>query len=218
MKVVVITGTSRGIGKALSEKFLNENYKVIGTSPSGDDTIVHKNFVPVPLEITSNISRETCVQKISEHTPSVDVLINNAGMLHEKDEGEEINIDALEQTFAVNLVGLVSFCENMIPLLRPQGEIVNISSRRGSLHDPHKDALFPAYSMSKAALNMYTQKLALRLNEKAIVSSVHPGSVKTDLNPDGEITPEEAASAIFTLVQKEKQTGNFWYKGEMFPW
>lgn len=218
MKTVIITGTSRGIGRATAEKFLNEGYFVIGTSQTGTCPITHKNFLACALEITSKESRELCAQKIIQEKKNIDILINNAGIFHKKDDGEIPNTEALEQTFAVNIIGLIAFSELIIPHINKHGEIINISSRRGSLEDPHKDALYTAYSMSKAALNMYTRKLACRLGDAITISSIHPGSVKTDLNPDGKISPEEAASDIFALVLQQKETGQFWYKGKQFPW
>jgi NAD(P)-dependent dehydrogenase (short-subunit alcohol dehydrogenase family) len=75
------------------------------------------------------------------------------------------------------------------------------------------------YKISKAALNMVTRCLAIRLDGQITVSSVHPGWVKTDMGgDDADIEPEEAAEDIFTLANSQVETGQFWFKGEKFPW
>lgn len=96
-----------------------------------------------------------------------------------------------------------------------------MSSSAGSLarsKEPDDDE-YPAYRISKTALNMYTRTLAVRLNGMVTVSSVHPGWVKTDMGgSDADREPEEAAEDIFKLANSHVETGQFWFKGEKFPW
>ena len=79
---------------------------------------------------------------------------------------------------------------------------------------------YPSYKISKAALNMYTRTLALRLKESdIIVSSVHPGWARTDMGgQDADISPEEAAEGIYGVATSKPETGQFWFRGKHLPW
>lgn len=220
MKTVLITGASRGIGGALAKRFLANGDRVIGTSRSGEVEMVHANFSCLPLELTDSKSIATCVQKIGEQTKSIDILVNNAGIWHSKDDTLEIHSLPLRETFDVNVFGTIEFTEKILPLMGQNGHILNVSSRRGSLEYIVKtDGSYPDYCLSKAALNMFTRLLSVRLKGRVTVSSVHPGFVQTDMNEgEGDFTPEEAAEDIFALTMKPIETGQFWFKGEKFPW
>ena len=101
---------------------------------------------------------------------------------------------------------------------------MNISSTAGSLSLVGKVSHFmghyPAYKISKAALNMYTCVLALELaNTGIIVSSVHPGWVKTDIGgQEADLTPQQAAEGIYTVATMRPESGGFWFAGEPLPW
>ncbi len=218
MKTIVITGASRGIGRALAEKFLSNGDFVIGTSRSGDAKFTHENLVMIPLEISDARSREAASEQIAELGKRIDILVNNAGIFHPKDEQQAVDIDVARATLEANALGPIDFTERIVSLMNEGGHIVNVSSRRGSMEFT-QESLYPAYGISKAVLNMFTRILAARLKGKVTVSSVHPGYVKTDMNEgQGEIEPEEAANDIFVLANSNVETGGFWYKGERFPW
>ncbi len=231
MKTILITGISRGIGCALAHKFLDEGYFVIGTSQNGTIDYTHQNLNIFKLEITSTDSIETCVTNISSliqnRNSKIDILINNIGTLEDDNETKVI-VEKLRTTLEVNLIGTINFTEHTIPHLSNNAHIVNISSQAGSLQDievfehSHAPLRYPAYKISKAALNMYTRTLALRLrheNTNITVSSVHPGWVRTDMGgADAPLTPEEAAAYIYELGISRPETGQFWFKGEKYPW
>lgn len=223
MRVVLITGISRGIGKALAKKFLTEGCFVLGTSVSGDVDYTDQNLVVFQLDLSSAESISQCVQAISQSEKKIDILINNAGILNDEDNTAVV-IEKLRKTLEVNLIGTVDFTERIIPLMNNGGHIINISSTAGSLEQvgctSHFLGYYPSYKISKAALNMYTRTLALRLKNSAIiVSSVHPGWVKTDIGgQEADIFPEEAAENIFTFAVSKPETGQFWFNGEKLPW
>ena len=218
MKTVVVTGASRGIGKALVQEFLKRGDFVVGTSRTGDDSIKHPNFVMVPMELTDPRSREACARMIVSFGKKIDVLINNAGIFHPKDEQVAVDVTTLQETLVANLYGPVVLSERLLAAMAHGGHIVNISSRRGSL-DYTKEHFYPCYSISKAGLNMYTRKLAARERGRLIVSAVHPGFVRTDMNEgEGDISAEEAARHIVRLTHSGLETGQFWYEGKNFPW
>ncbi|HEY4503535.1 MAG TPA: SDR family NAD(P)-dependent oxidoreductase [Candidatus Paceibacterota bacterium] len=226
MKIVCITGISRGIGKALAHKFINEGYFVIGTSITGDVDFGRDNLKLFKLDLLEPKSIKECASGIekllsmdsNDNSKKIDIHINNAGALF--DEGENtVVIDKLRKTLEVNLIGPIDFTERILPLINNGGHIVNISSSAGSLEKVHH-ADYPAYKISKCALNMFTTYLAFRLKNKITVSSIHPGRVKTDMGAwKGDMTTDESAKYIFdTAIDKNIETGQFWYKREKFPW
>lgn len=215
MKTAFITGASRGIGRALAERFLSGGNRVIGTSRSGAAPFNHPNLLLLPLELSNTASRAACIKKIDAN---IDIFINNAGMWHAKDNKEVIDPDTLRETLEVNLIGPVDVAERIVPLMNDGGHIINISSRRGSMEFT-TECLYPCYAISKAGLNMFTRLLAARLKGRVTVSCVHPGFVKTDMNEgDGERTTEEVAEELYRFINSGVETGHFWYKGERYPW
>ena len=116
-KIALITGASKGIGKALSEKMLNENFFVIGTSRSGEiKNFEHKNFYPLKLDLSNTESIENAHREIFGNFKHIDFLINNAGIGPDLDtlipEKESFNL-----TFDVNVTGTVFFTEPLIELI-----------------------------------------------------------------------------------------------------
>lgn len=211
-KIVLITGASKGIGKALAEKFLQEKYIVIGTSRTGKfEDFSHQNFHPIQLDVTDATSIKNAHKHIFDNFKRIDVLINNAGI------GPDLNaptpeLDSFNLTFQVNVTGAVFFTEPLIPLIPNNGIILNISSIMGSISEC-KSSDSVAYRMSKSALNMYTKILQNRLKNNIKVASIHPGWVKTTIaSPlkNGNLTPEQSANNIFDFFSKDFESGTYW--------
>lgn len=218
MKTIFITGVSRGIGKALAQRFLDAGDFVIGTSTSGTADWSHNDLRLIQLDLANPESISKCVKATKALDKKIDILINNAGIWSGREDDPVIYIDLLRKTLEVNLIGTLDLTEQLIPLINDGGHIVNVSSRAGSLSYVH-EAEYPDYKISKAALNMGTRMLAIALKDKITVSSVHPGWVKTDMGgEEADIEPEEAAEDIFKLANSQVETGQFWFKGEKFPW
>lgn len=223
MKTVVITGVGKGIGKALAEKFIAEEYRVIGTTLTGEVSVTSVQAYSLNLSDLRSVAR--AAGDILGIAESIDILINNAGVL--LDENYTItDVELLRKTLEVNLIGTIAFTEALKErVVATDGHIVNISSTAGSLTladgspTSHYPRHYPAYKISKAAINMYTRTLAVDLAGKATVSSVHPGWTKTDMGgEEADFTPEEAAEGIFTIATSKPETGQFWYKEKKLPW
>lgn len=231
MKTILITGISRGIGKALAQKFLTEGHTVLGTSQTGAVDFTDEKLDVVQLDLSSSNSIKTCTDTIAslltDSNKKIDILINNAGAMPDSDD-VHVQIDKLRQTLEINLIGTIDFTEQILPFIEHNGHIINISSQAGSisdadiLADTHEPYHYPAYKISKAALNMYTRTLAVRMTHEETgitVSSIHPGWVRTDMGgTDAPLTPAEAASDIYILALSNPETGQFWYKGNKYPW
>ncbi len=222
MSTVVITGIGKGIGKALAEKFVAEGYTVIGTTHLGEAAIA--GVQAYKLDLADSKSIEDAARDIRAAAPMLDIMINNAGVLLDEDE-TSLDPELLRKTLEVNVIGTAAFTKALTEsIVASGGHIVNISSTAGSLalaggSASHFPLHYPAYKISKAALNMYTRTLATELKGKVIVSSVHPGWVQTDMGgEEADITPAEAAEGIFNVAISKPETGQFWFKGKKLPW
>lgn len=212
-KTALITGASKGIGKALAKKMLNEGFIVIGTSRSGKiNDIEGKDFHSIKLDLSNPGSIENAHKEILKKFKGIDILINNAGIGPDLytyyPERKSFNL-----TFDINVNGTVFFTEPLIESINENGAILNISSKMGSLNVCElTDSV--AYRMSKSALNMYTKILANRLKGKIKVASIHPGWVKTTIIEsnitNGRLTPKESAENIFNFIKMDYESGTFW--------
>lgn len=219
-KTVFITGVSRGIGKALAEKFLKENYEVIGTSTSSKAEIKNKNLIMLKLDLSLPKSIEQCVKDFEKLNKKIDILINNAGIWSgEEKDIQLLDLSHLRKVLEVNLFGTIDLTNKLIKFVKSPSKIINISSSAGSLNKVYH-ADYPDYSISKAALNMYTRTLAIKLHpKKIIVASVHPGWVKTDMGgSNADIEPDVAAKEVYERITTLNETGQFWFKQDKFPW
>ena len=220
MKTVIITGVSKGIGHATARKFLAEGWYVIGTSTKNTTDIDSPNFTLITLDYSDSASIAEGVSKIKKLGKKVDVLMNNAAVFLDK-IGERIDVEALATTLKINVVGTVSFTEQIVPLMNVNGHVINISSMAASLTDPIEWGwITPAYKMSKVAINMYTRVLAEQLKDEHItVSSIDPGWVRTDMGgEEAPKLPEEAATDIYNLAISNIESGQFWLEGKKRGW
>jgi NAD(P)-dependent dehydrogenase (short-subunit alcohol dehydrogenase family) len=211
MSTILITGTSQGIGHALTRLLLINGYSVIGTNTTGIDNINENNYKSFALDLSNLDSIDAFEKKLRIENIKIDILINNAGI------GPDLNFDlpeeiSFQKTFDVNVTGTTFFTEQMLQYLNVGGKIINISSKMGSIDVCEKNDSV-AYRMSKAALNMYTKILSNRLEGKQFVASVHPGWVRTNIsksNINGRLSPEESAQKIFEFMSSDFKTGTFW--------
>jgi NAD(P)-dependent dehydrogenase (short-subunit alcohol dehydrogenase family) len=209
---ILITGASRGIGRALAEVFAANRYHVVGTSRTGlADGTVMPGVEMLPLDLSQPATVQAFAQALQARNLRFDVLVNNAGI------GPDLDTDlpqenTLRQTLEVNLTGTLLLTELLLPLLNSNGKIVNVSSKMGSV-SLCAGADSVAYWVSKAALNMYTKVLANRLAGQAKVAALHPGWVRTTISPgnvNGRLSAEESAAGVYDFVASNFATGVYW--------
>ncbi len=223
MQTILITGVDSGIGRATAQKFLDEGFFVLGTSLVGNVDFQNENLKVFQIDLLSDESINNCVQEIKNFGKKIDILINNAGVMLDKEETTVVK-EKLRKTLEVNLIGLIDFTEKVLSEVNEGGHILNITSVAGSMYKTENGVSrmpnhYPSYKISKYALNMYTKTLAMRLKEKIIVSAVHPGLTRTNMGgQEANISPEESAQDIFNFAVTKPETGQFWFKGERYPW
>jgi 3-oxoacyl-[acyl-carrier protein] reductase len=203
-KTVLITGGSRGIGKACATLFASLNADVIITYNTDHDTaertltgLAHGgNHGLYQLDQSQPKNVERFFDKVLQHYPKIDVLINNAGVYIEH-KINEVTYDewlqSWEDTIGTNLNGVANLCffasRHMIH--NGEGKIINISSRGAFRGEPDH----PAYAASKAGLNAMSQSLAVSLAPHNVsVHIIAPGFVETDMTSD--LLNSEAGKAI----------------------
>jgi NAD(P)-dependent dehydrogenase (short-subunit alcohol dehydrogenase family) len=198
-KRVLVTGGSRGIGRAVSIAFAERGATVAvlyqRNEVAAAETLAalngagHRAF---KCDISQPADVSKTVQEVSSALGAIDVLINNAGIgiYHPlADSTYEQWQAAWQATLATNLIGPANLCYCVAHKMIEQGggRIVNISSRGAFRGEPTK----PAYGASKAALNSLTQSLALALAPyNILVAAVAPGFVNTELTADRLASPE----------------------------
>lgn len=154
MPIVLITGTSKGIGKSIAEEFLNNNYQVIGMDRL-ESSITNNNYTHYKLDIFKDEL---------PNLPNIDILINNAGTQNDNDI--DINLKG-----TIKVTEKYAFQENIKSVLF----IASSSASSG--------AEFPSYCASKGGILAYMKNVAIRISKyKATSNSISPGAVLTDLN------------------------------------
>lgn len=220
MKHVVITGANRGIGLELSRHYNAEGWKVTGvcreTSP---ELMKYAAFVIEDVDVTSKDSLERLVAALRGQT--IDLLINNAGVLHDDILGS-LDIDSLRLQMEVNAFAPLLICEALLPNMKTGSKIANITSRMGSIGDNDSGGRY-GYRASKAAFNAFGRSLAIDLKERGIaVAQLHPGFVKTRMvDYAGIITTEESVAGLTARISalNLENSGSFWHcNGEELPW
>lgn len=200
---VLVTGASRGLGRALVEEALRRGARRIYAGARQPAVHADGRIVPLTLDITNRAHIRAVVEKIA----SLDVLINNAGIAHFNDLDDRVG---LERLLAVNLFGPYDVTQALLPALaRSQGSIVNVLSLASLAAVPFD----PLYSISKAAALSLSQSLRALLAARGMsVHIVLPGPIDTDMTRGWQIpkaSAESAAQAIFDGVERGEE--------EIFP-
>ena len=217
---IVITGTNRGIGLELVKQYMQAGHKVWALCRQPSSELQNSGATIIEnIDLSSNNFTEIIKEKLA--AVSIDLLINNAGILHSETLAE-INYQTIEQQFQVNSIAPLKVSEALLPNLKEGSKIALVSSRMGSIADNTSGGLY-GYRMSKAALNAAGQSLAQDLKSQGIsVAILHPGFVQTDMvNHQGDISAETAASRLKSVIEDLtlENSGSFWHSnGTELPW
>lgn len=229
-RTALVTGANRGIGRAVAHQLARRGYHVILTSRTEEGRTVAAEMVTEGLRVDYyplDVANEQSIAELTEYLAAeffqLDVLINNAGIHYDTFQTTlTADFGIVEEALRVNTIGPWRISKALMPLLKasPQGHVVNVSSSSGSFVDSWPGT--PAYSMSKAALNMLTLKMAADLRDTNVkVNAVCPGWVRTDMGGRAAPrSPEEGAASVLWAADlpADGPSGGFFRDGERVAW
>ena len=187
-KTAIITGCNRGIGKAILEKFAENgaivyaNARKIGSLDEIALSLSKKyktQIIPIYFDVTDDMAVKECFIRIRKEQSHLDVLVNNAGIMHDALLGM-IDRKTVQDTFAVNVFAVMNLIQYAIKFMSRQnsGSIINMASIVGV----EGSAGQAVYSASKGAIIALTKTAAKELSSKGIrVNAIAPGMIDTDL-------------------------------------
>ena len=175
--VVLITGVSSGIGRAVANAFAAKGFEVFGTSRNPQRTEPVPGVELIQLDVADDASVAAAVSTVLQRAGRIEILVNNAGV-GVFGAAEETSIAQAQQLFDTNFFGLVRLTREVLPHLRAQGSgrIINIGSVLGFLPSPYGSF----YAASKHAVEGYSESLDHETREFGVrVSVVEPGYTNT---------------------------------------
>ena len=224
-KVVLVTGSSRGIGRATIIEFASKGYNVVINYLNSEEKAeelrqyVEENFKVEALVCRADVSDEDQVREMFTNIKSkfgkIDVLVNNAGIVYDR-AFDEITIEEFKRTLEVNVIGAFITAKEATKYMGKGCSIINVSSTSGTkVMSP--DCL--DYNISKVGMQSLTKDLALQLKPNIRVNAIAIGWADTEMNkdlPDDYIkqekekiylerfaNPSEIAKAIYFLASED---------------
>ncbi|RXJ66833.1 oxidoreductase [Halarcobacter ebronensis] len=177
-RVFIITGSSKGIGKALSLYYLEKGFIVVGCS-RGETTICHENYRHHSLEVNDEKAVVKMVRETKKEFGKIDVLLNNAGIAS-MNHFLTTTLQSVQNIFATNFEGTFLFSREVskVMMKQKQGRIVNYTTVAAALNLEGE----AVYAASKAAIENFTQTVAKELASFNItVNAIGPTPIQTDL-------------------------------------
>lgn len=215
---ILITGAGGGLGSYLTMLALERGHEIYATGTkhihSSEALRDLKQQYGARLHIAEmNVEDEDQVRAVAgligKECGSLDGIINNAGVLLEREKTiEELDLSQVVKSFQINTVGPMRVVQQMLSLLYKGANqaIINISSEAGTIINA-----FPtnyAYSMSKTALNMFSERLREYLKgQDILVYAIHPGWMRTNMGGnDAPADPRDIAGGILDIMERRKHS------------
>lgn len=241
MRRMLITGSNRGIGLELVQRYLQyDDTMIFATCRNPADAKALNDLAEqypqrlkvLELDVTNQTSINEARRSISAQVDGLEMLVNNAGILPGGVASMEISsakfgfldAQAMMEVFHVNTVAPVLIAQAYTDLLRAgkSARVINVSSDAGSITRREKGCNY-SYPSSKAALNMMTRCLAGDFRaDGVIVISIHPGWIRTDMGgPHARLGLEDAVPSMMKVIDglKMADTGAFFnWDGTHVPW
>ncbi|HNV79684.1 MAG TPA: SDR family oxidoreductase [Thermomonas sp.] len=243
-RTALVTGANRGIGLEFVRQLLARGDHVVATcrhpgkasalnALAGDHPA---RLHVLPLDVADAKSRASLVHDLPlvlGDDGRIDLLLNNAGVLHSGERFGHVEQATLDDSLRTNAIGPFLLAQALAPLLRdgtvavddaasPCTIIANISSQLGSITNTARFGT-PSYAISKAAQNMASALLANALAGRGIVVlALHPGWVQTEMGgAQAQVTPVDAVAGLLRVIDAAtpSQSGSFLdWRGEPLPW
>jgi 3-oxoacyl-[acyl-carrier protein] reductase len=188
-KTALVTGGSRGIGRAIVKAFAAQGAKVAlvyrGSRESAESLVQEireagGTAMAMQTDVTDAVAAQKCVEQVEKEPGPIDILVNNAGVIHD-DLFVRMEPEQWQKVLETNLGGTVNFCRAVAyPMMkRRAGRIVNISS----IAADHVNMGQTNYAASKGAINSFTRALAVELAGRGVtVNAIAPGFIETDMS------------------------------------
>ena len=183
-KLVVISGCSRGLGRAMALEFSSRGWKVAGGARTVDalDELSQKmvsESLFVPLDVTDPESVESFAQQVEEKFGSPDLLVNNAGLINQNAPLTKVSPDEFAAVLSVNLGGIHNMIRSFVPMMEKAGHgvIANFSSYWGQSTAPEVGP----YCATKWGVEGLTRSLAQELPSGLAAIAFNPGVINTDM-------------------------------------
>ncbi len=218
---IVITGSSRGLGLALTHELLNrKGHVIIGISrnPGCESKNALSKYLHILTDLSQAENITKAVEKIHGFVDSVDVLVNNAGILIHK-PFIDTSPEEIHRLFSVNFRSAALLIQKLLPFMKPGSHIMNI----GSMGGVQGSVKFPGlafYSASKAALTVLSEVLAEELKPRGVhVNCLAPGSIQTEMLAEAfpgyqaSFSPDELAQFLADFVEKNYR----FFNGKTLP-
>ena len=229
-KIALVTGANRGLGFETCKQLSQLGITVLLTSrdPTKGEVAAKQlidkglDVIFYQLDVSDRSNIKDIFTKIENQFGRLDILINNAAILYDKDQSTmNADLELVTKALTTNLFGPWLLCQAFIPLMEKNGygRIVNVSSGAASMH--YMEGGTPAYGISKVALNALTRKLASELGRKnVLVNSVDPGWVATDMGGHGGRPIEDGCRGIVwaATLPNNGPSGGFFHDGEPELW
>jgi len=222
MTLSVVTGANRGIGLALCAELAKRGHHVVAACRSSSPELAKLGVEVVEgVDVATDAGIAALVKAVGDR--SIDLLVNNAGILVWGDQLGALNVEGIRKQFEVNALAPLRLTDALRDRLPKGAKVALITSRMGSIDDNTSGARY-GYRMSKAALNMAGKSLAVDLKARGVaVAILHPGMVKTDMlgGHAGQVEADEAARGLLARVDAltMETSGGFWHaSGQKLPW
>jgi NAD(P)-dependent dehydrogenase (short-subunit alcohol dehydrogenase family) len=195
---IVVTGASRGLGRAIAEGFAAEGARLVVTATTEGHLasicdVLKRASAGAPIALALDLSEpETCARAADEAVAAlgrIDALVNNAAVLGPHLPLAEYPIDELDRVMRTNLLGTLAFTQELLPAMVDGGSIINVTSNAAGR------AGWGGYSLSKLAINGLTEMFREELADRSIrCVSVNPGPTRTRMRAQAH--PHEDPSTV----------------------
>jgi NAD(P)-dependent dehydrogenase (short-subunit alcohol dehydrogenase family) len=221
MPLSLVTGANRGIGLALCAELARRGSHVIAACRAASPELAKLGVEVVEgIDVATDAGIAALVRAVGDR--SIDLLVNNAGILVWGDRLGGLDVAGIRRQFEVNALAPLRVTDALRERLPRGAKVALITSRMGSIDDNSSGAAY-GYRMSKAALNMAGKSLAVDLRDRGVaVAILHPGMVNTDMTGGhGQVDPADSARGLLARIDELTlaTSGGFWHmNGERLPW
>lgn len=226
MNTILVTGANRGLGLEFARSYAADGWRVHACcrhpEKAKDLSEIAGEVVAHKLDVTDGLRTASLARELADER--IDILINNAGVFHARNDIGRIDYDEWAEELKVNTIAPARLAERFVKQIAASERklIVNITSGMGSIANTTSGGSI-VYRSSKAGLNMVTKCLSLEFAKHGItVVAISPGWVRTDMGGDnGELSPTESIARMRQVIDRltPADSGRFFNQdGEERPW